>query len=62
MAVKAAGSRSVEASLLKSIPLEAPAIAAYAATWSVGDDAAVAHVEVERAATAVVVLRVQTRD
>ena len=62
MAVKAAGSRSVEASLLKSIPLEAPAIAAYAATWSVGDWVVVAHVEVELAVTAVVVSKVQTQD
>ena len=48
--------------LLRSIQLVALVAAAYAATWSAGDDVVVvAHVEVERAATAVVVLRVQTQ-
>jgi len=48
--------------LLRSIQLVALVAAAYAATWSAGDDVVVvAHVEVERAATAVVVSRVQTQ-
>lgn len=49
--------------LLRSIQLVALVAAVYAATWSAGDDVVVvAHVEVERAATAVVVLGVQTQD
>jgi hypothetical protein len=48
--------------LLRSIQLVALVAAVYAATWSAGDDVVVvAHVEVERAATAVVVLGVQTQ-
>jgi hypothetical protein len=48
--------------LLRSIQLVALVAAVYAATWSAGDDVVVvAHVEVERAATAVVVSRVQTQ-
>lgn len=58
--VKVAGTRNVEVGLRKSIQLVALAAATYAATWSVGDDAAVVHAEGERAATAVVVSRVQT--
>ena len=58
--VKVAGTRNVEVSLRKSIQLVALAAATYAATWSVGDDAAVVHAGGERAATAVVVSRVRT--
>jgi hypothetical protein len=61
MVAKVAEPRTVEAGLPKSIQLVAPVPATYAAAWRVGDDAAVARGEVERAATAVVVSRVQTQ-
>lgn len=74
--MKAAETRNAEVCLLRSIRLEAPeagagtgtgtdaavAIAAYVVTWNVGDDVVAACVEVERAVTAVVVLKAQTQD
>jgi hypothetical protein len=60
MVAKVAGPQIV--ALPRNIQPLVPVAAAYAATWSAGDDAVVAHVEVELAATAVVVLRVQTQD
>jgi hypothetical protein len=60
MVAKVVGSQTVKAPP-RNIQLVAPVAAAYAATWSADDDAVVVYVEVERAVTAVVVLRVQTQ-